>query len=91
MKHSKDLYRRHEEPWCTGSWQEAHTGKWAKLDHLILWNVDEQEVVAGRAEWIGYQLHDHARVQFCVARELMQRVESFEEGEVLKPRHKLDE
>ena len=68
----------------TGSWQEVHTGKMAKLDHL------KQEVVAGRANGIGHQLHDHARVQFCVARELLQRIERLEEGEVFEPRHKLD-
>ena len=75
----------------TGSWQDAHTGKTAKLDHLILWNMGEQEVVAGRTDWIGHPMHDHARVKFCVARELLQRVECCEKGEVYEPSHKLDE
>ena len=49
------------------------------------------KVVAGRADWVGHQLHDHARVQFCVAKALLQRVESSGEGVVVEPRHKLDE
>jgi hypothetical protein len=60
----------------TGSWREARSGKMAKLDHLVLWNLDEPEVGEGRADWVGHQLHDHARVQFCVAKELLLRVDS---------------
>ena len=75
----------------TGSRQDVHTGKTAKLDHLILWNMGEQEVVAGRADWIGHPMHDHARVKFCVARELLQKVVCCEEGKDYEPRHKFDE
>ena len=45
------------------------------------------KVVAGRADWVGHQLHDHA----SVAKALLQRVESSGEGVVVEPRHKLDE
>ena len=75
----------------TGSWQETHTGKTAKLDHMILWNVVEQAVMTVRADWIGHQLHDHARVQFCVAKELLQRTKKLEEGGKFEPRYTLDE
>ena len=36
-------------------------------------------------------MHDHAGVQFCVAKELLQRIESSEEEAAVEPRHKLDE
>ena len=53
--------------------------------------MDEQKVVAGRVDCIGRQLHDHARVQFCVGKELLQRIESSEEDAVVEQRHKVDE
>ena len=51
----------------TASRREAHTGKVAKLDHLITWNIEVEGEGWGRAVWVGHPIHDHARVQYRVA------------------------
>ena len=42
----------------------------AKLDHLIVWNMEVQGL-EGIPEWIGREGQDHARVQFEVGREVL--------------------
>ena len=56
----------------TPSRKDARSGKEAKLDHLIVWNLKvEAEDSTGLASWDGDRLHDHAHIEYTVDRTVL--------------------